>query len=332
MQDSRSRASVKSLLKREIGKIRGRLKPPAYRGVWDVETIDRRRLNLLLALVLGLAGLPVFMLYVLLVMSSFANTMLSGPDIFSARYSIENWRMLFEGRLSPAAGQQYTTRDIIMIIVNTLVVALGVTAVVLVVSVMAGYAISRMRFRGRTRLMELMILLHAFPGVALIIAVYAIYVWTLGFIPTENTFAYKSYMMVYTVFARAALEIPMSIWLMKGFFDKIPWEVEWSALVDGASRFKVWREIIIPLVKPGISALAIFAFLAGWEDLIYVHVFLYPEIKTLATFIEEVVGSIETTYLPVVAAAGTLYLLPTILFFVLTQQLLLQALSGGVKA
>jgi len=297
---------------------------------YDVETVNRRRLNLVLALALAAAAAPMLFLYLLLVLSSFADSMLTGPDIFSAHYSLRNWEMLFRGQLSPEAGQLYTTRDIAMIILNTFIVALGVTAVVVVVSVLAGYAFSRMRFRGRRGLMEFIILLHAFPGVALIIAVYAIYVWSLQPLRGSPGLV-TAYAMLYTILARAALEIPMSIWLMKGFFDRIPWEVEWSALVDGASRFTVWRRIMLPLVKPGIAALAIFAFLAGWEDLIYVRVFLYPTVKTLATFIEEAVAGIETSYLPVVAAAGTLYLLPTIVFFVTTQRLLLEAMSGGVK-
>ena len=297
---------------------------------YDVETVNRRRLNLVLALALALAAAPMLFLYLLLVLSSFADTMLTGPDIFEAHYSLRNWEMLFRGQLSPEAGALYTTRDILVIILNTALVALGVTGVVVAVSVMAGYAFSRLRFRWRRGLMEFIILLHAFPGVALIIAVYAIYVASLGLVP-RGPAAQAAYAMIYTVLARASLEIPMSIWLMKGFFDRIPWEVEWSALVDGASRITVWRRIMLPLVKPGIAALAIFAFLAGWEDLIYVRVFLYPGIKTLATFIEEAVAGIETSYLPVVAAAGTLYLIPTIVFFVATQRLLLEAMSGGVK-
>jgi len=297
---------------------------------YDVETVNRRRLNLVLALALAAAAAPMLFLYLLLVLSSFADTMLTGPDIFSAHYSLRNWEMLFRGQLSPEAGQLYTTRDIALIILNTFIVALGVTVVVVVVSVLAGYAFSRMRFKGRRGLMEFIILLHAFPGVALIIAVYAIYVWSLQPLRGSPGLV-TAYAMLYTVLARAALEIPMSIWLMKGFFDRIPWEIEWSALVDGASRFTVWRRIMLPLVKPGIAALAIFAFLAGWEDLIYVRVFLYPTVKTLATFIEEAVAGIETSYLPVVAAAGTLYLLPTIVFFVATQRLLLEAMSGGLK-
>lgn len=300
----------------------------------DIETIKGSRTNLVIGLTLAVASFPLLMIYLLLALSSFADRLLSGPDILKASYSLSNWILFFSGKLSPSSGRLFTARDIGIIIINTLIVAIGVMLVVVAVSIMAGYAFSRIKFYGRTSLMEFLILLHAFPGVALIIAVYAIYVKTLSIFPynTPND-VLLAYRFFYTIIARASLEIPMSIWLMKGFFDKIPWELEWSALVDGASRIGTWWRVLLPLVKPGIAALSIFSFLAGWEDLIYVHVFLYISgIRTLATFIEEVVGNIEMTYLPAVAAVGTLYLLPTIIFFVLTQRLLVEAMSGGVKA
>ncbi len=295
----------------------------------DVETIPRSRLSLVLGLAVGLASLPMAATYILLVLSSFADHMLTGPDIFSARYGLWNWEMLLNGTLGPAAGR-LPGYNLGLWILNTLLVALGVTVVVTVSSVLAGYAFSRMRFAGREKLMQFIILLHAFPGVALIIAVFALYVWSLKLLPVELQ---TGYAITYTVIARAALEIPMSIWLMKGFFDQVPWEIEWSAIIDGASRIRVWWQIVLPLVKPGIAAVAIFAFLAGWEDLIYVLVFLKPRgVLTLATFIESLLSEgTETAYLPVVAAAGTLYLIPTIAFFLLTQKLLLQTYTGGVK-
>jgi inositol-phosphate transport system permease protein len=308
---------------------------PVERVAGDVETLRSMRRAYILAAVLGVVSLPMVILYLLLVLSSFADRIVTGPDVLEARYSIENWLLFLEGRVAPAAGKLYTPTDILMTIVNTAIVALGVTAVVVFTSVLAGYAFSRMRFRWRRELMTFIILLHAFPGVALIIAVYAIYVWSSMPLAQQGGLMI-AYAFAYTVLARASLELPMSIWLMKGFFDKIPWEVEWSALIDGASRLRTWWKIILPQVKPGIAALAIFAFLAGWEDLIYVHVFLYigtaGEVKTLATLIEELTADLETAYLPIVAAAGTLYLIPTILFFVLTQKLLLEAYSGGLKA
>ncbi|NIO00418.1 MAG: ABC transporter permease subunit, partial [Anaerolineae bacterium] len=64
------------------------------------------------------------------------------------------------------------------------------------------------------------------------------------------------------------------IWIMKGFFDGVPWDIEWAALVDGCSRFQAWRKILFPLVKPGLLVISIFAFLAGWEDFVFAFILL----------------------------------------------------------
>lgn len=312
---------------------------------WEEPLVKGRKAGVLI-LALLLASTPIILSYTFLVVTSFANTIVFTPFInFKVTWTTENYKMFFQGKLSPAAGQVYTTKDILMFIANTVIVAAGVTAVVLASSIPAAYAISRINFRGRAGLMKLLMLLHAFPGVALIIAVYFIYIYArsplynalrdlaeAGVVSRSFLAGFDlAYSFFFVIVARASLEIPMSIWLMKGFFDKIPWELEWAAIVDGASRFTAFRKVVLPLVKPGIAALAIFAFLAGWEDLIYVYVFL-PEM-TLATFIHNQLsgGSLETTYLPVVATAATIYLLPTLLFFVVTQKLLLEAVWGGLK-
>ncbi len=296
----------------------------------DVETLSRRKLTVVIGAALLLASLPILVVYFVLMGSSFTNNMITGLTIGRLRLTLQNWILFFQGRLSTIPGQTLTTWDILRYIFNTFVVALGVMAVVTLLSTLAGYSFSRMKFSGRKFLMKLLILLHAFPGVALIIAVYTIYVYVKLGLPSS---LWTSYAFSYVIVARAALEVPMSIWVMKGFFDKVPWEVEWSAIIDGASRVRVWRQIVLPLVKPGIATVAIFSFLAGWEDLIYVLVFLPPTEKTLATYIESLLaeGSLEVVHLPIVAAAGTLYLLPTILFFIFARSYMLQSTAGGIK-
>ncbi len=288
--------------------------------LWDVE-VKSRKIEIVLILAVFLASLPLILNYGLLILSSFSTEMVTNLDPTSFRPTIDNWILLFEGRLSVTGGVR---EDVVRYTINTAIVALGVAGVVVLVSVMAGYAMSRMNFKGRSLIMQMILLLHAFPGVALIIAVYLIFRATL---PSDIELA-RIYSFAYVIVARAALEIPMSIWLIKGFFDRVPWEVEWAAIIDGASRLRVWREVMLPMVKPGIAAIAIFAFLAGWEDLIYVRTFLFD--RTLATYIESNIN-VEFAYMPLLAAAGTLYLLPTILFFILTQRLLLETSTGGIK-
>ena len=296
----------------------------------DVETIKKRRFTTLVSLALLFAALPLIAVYLMLTLSSCADKMVTGLTLGNIRLTLENWLLFFQGRLTTIAGRIYDFWDILRFIFNTLLVALGVSAVVVFTSTLAGYAFSRMKFKGRSALMQFLILLHAFPGVALIIAVYTFFVYTKLQLPSN---IWTTYSFVYVVIARAALEVPMSVWIMKGFFDKIPWEIEWSAIVDGASRLQTWWKVVLPLVKPGIATIAIFSFLAGWEDLIYVLVFLPPTEKTLATYIESLLseGSLEVVHLPVVAAAGTFYLLPTIVFFIVTRRYVLQATMGGMK-
>ncbi len=286
----------------------------------DVETRPKRY-SRLIVLALFLASLPLIIAFSLLVLSSFSTQMVTDLNPGSFHFTLENWINLFQGKIATTGGIRV---NIWRITLNTLIVALGVSGVVTGISALAGYSLSRIDFKGRKTMMVLLLVLHAFPGVALIVGVYLLYRMTFP----ENSDVVGLYSFVYVILARAALEIPMSIWLMKGFFDTIPWEFEWSGIIDGASRITVWRKIMLPLIKPGILAVALFAFLAGWQDIIYVRTFLiYP---TLATFIEANIEA-EYSHMPLIAAAGTFYLLPTIIFFITAQQLLLQGYSGGLK-
>ena len=286
----------------------------------DVETRPSRY-EWIVILAILLASLPLILGFSLLMLSSFSREMVTNLDLSSFHFTLENWINVFRGKLATTGGIR---TNILRITFNTLVVALGVSGVVTFISALAGYSLSRIDFRGRKHMMVLLLILHAFPGVALIVGVYLLYRLTFP----QSPDVIRLYSFFYVILARAALEIPMSVWLMKGFFDTIPWEFEWSGIIDGASRIKVWWKIMLPLIKPGILAVALFAFLAGWQDIIYVRTFLIDQ--TLATFIEANIEA-EYSHMPLIAAAGTLYLLPTIIFFLTAQQILLQGYSGGIK-
>lgn len=287
----------------------------------DVE-VRSRKTEALIALAIIMATLPVMIGFSLLVLSSFSKSMVTNFDPSSFYLTLENWINLFQGRSAAVGGLR---EDIFKYTLNTAIVALGVSLLVTLVGTMSGYAISRMNFRYRKQFLVLMMLLHAFPGAVLIVGVYFIYRLIIP-IAMDSIVVFSFF---YVIVARAALEVPMATWLMKGFFDLIPWEVEWAALIDGASRFTVWRKVMLPLVKPGIAAILLFGFLAGWQDLIYVRTFLIE--KTLATYIEYSLGQIEYAEMPLVAAGATLYLLPTIIFFITSQQLLLKVSLAGLK-
>ncbi len=286
----------------------------------DVETKNKLKEMVYLAVLLALSC-PILMAFTLLIISSFGNQMATNFDFSTFKFTLKNWELLFEGRIAITGGIR---ENIWLHALNTAVVAGGVAVVTTLVGALTGYAISRMRFKGRKLLLLSMLLIHALPGSVLIVGVYFLY---RVLMPSNMTFI-RYFSFFYVILARAALEVPLSVWLMKGFFDLLPWETEWSALVDGASRLRVWRKILLPLIKPGIVAVLIFGFLAGWQDIIYVRTFLID--RTLATFIESNLET-EIAYMPLLAAAATFYLVPTIVFYISSQQLLFKVYAGGIR-
>ena len=129
-----------------------------------------------------------------------------------------------------------------------------------------------------------------------------------------------------------ALELPLGIWLMKGFFDNLSWDMERAALIDGASRFRVWWEIIIPQIKPGLAALAIFTFLSGWSAFLIPFTFTVgTKVANLPVFLRQMMSDTAPTNWNAIAALGLFQLIPVMFFFIFTKEMLLSIYSGGTK-
>lgn len=204
---------------------------------------------------------------------------------------------------------------------NTLVLALGLTIVVVALSALAGYALSRLDFLGRRGFMSVTLILHAFPSVTLLIAIY----FVLRALQLYNT-------IQGVILVKVALELPLGMWLMKGFFDNVPWDIERAAMVDGASRMRIWWQIMLPLIRPGIAALAIFSFISGWNEFLIPYTFILNRQRaTLAVYLQQLVGDSRFVDYGQVAAVGLFQLLPVLIFFLFTQRYLLSIYAGGVK-
>jgi inositol-phosphate transport system permease protein len=204
---------------------------------------------------------------------------------------------------------------------NTLVLALGLTIVVVALSALAGYALSRLDFLGRRGFMSVTLILHAFPSVTLLIAIY----FVLRALQLYNT-------IQGVILVKVALELPLGMWLMKGFFDNVPWDIERAAMVDGASRMRIWWQIMLPLIRPGIAALAIFSFISGWNEFLIPYTFILNRQRaTLAVYLQQLVGDSRFVDYGQVAAIGLFQLLPVLIFFLFTQRYLLSIYAGGVK-
>jgi len=262
---------------------------------------------------------PIWSMIAWLLIQSFSGRVILG--LIPSSLTINNWRFLW----SPIKMGLKEYPNIWPITFNTLLLALGVSGLVVLVSTMSGYALSRMEFRGRTALMEFIIALHAFPSVILLIALFVI-LNKLGLYG-------KGYMtLLGIVLIKAGLEIPMASWIIKGFFDSIPWDLEWAALVDGCSRWRAWRSVIVPLVLPGIGAISIFSFLAGWSEFLLVFTYVKDEAYyTLPVLIYHMIGEFKFIDWGMLAALGLFFTIPTLIFFSTSQKLLLRIYVGGVK-
>lgn len=214
---------------------------------------------------------------------------------------------------------------------NSFGIALAMVLGVGFIATLTGYALSRMNFSGRKLFLGSTLILHAFRPEMLLIAIFFVLQF-IGGLPAIGSFVgFNTVGGVALVMV--ALELPLGVWLMKGFFDNIPWDMERAALIDGASRFRVWWEIILPLIRPGIAALAIFTFITGWSAYLIPFTFtIGSNSSNLAIYINQLSTSdVAPVAWSVVAAVGLWQLIPVTIFFIFTQEMLLNIYSGGAK-
>ena len=164
---------------------------------------------------------------------------------------------------------------------NSVVIAAGTTAVALVVGVLGGYGFSRHRFPGRTALLWSVLFTQLLPRVAVAIPFYV----TLRDLHLLNT--YPGLILVYLM-----IVFPVSIWLLKGFFDRLPREIEEAATIDGCSTLQLLLRIVLPISGPAIAAVAMYAFIIAWNEFLFALVFTNgpsrePLSEALAFFITD---------------------------------------------
>ncbi|RLE32956.1 carbohydrate ABC transporter permease [Candidatus Acetothermia bacterium] len=272
-------------------------------------------------LLLTISSLPILSMYLWLLMSSLSSKVLFG--FIPAEFTARNWRFLWEPIQMGAAAHLSVWKATW----NTLIFAVSVMLIVVLVATLAGFALSRMQFRGRESIMRLIILLHAFPGITLLIAIF----YVLYFLTRATHIKFLDSLWGVAL-VKASLEIPWSAWIIKGFFDNIPWEVEWSAYIDGCNRFQAWYKVILPQLKPGIAAISIFSFLAGWGEFIYLYTFIFSEQnQTLSLLIKALIGEFRFTDYGLLAAVSLFYIVPVLIFFIFTQKGLMRVTVGGIK-
>jgi multiple sugar transport system permease protein len=205
---------------------------------------------------------------------------------------------------------------------NSVIVTTCTTLLCLSVAALAAYGLSRYPFRGSNGMMVGMLSTQMFPQGMLLISLY------LAFLRLHLINTYPAMILANTTFA-----VPFAIWILKGFFDTIPREIEDAALIDGCGRLDVMFKVVLPLVAPGLVAAGVYTFLISWDEYLFAATLTTtPQMRTLPPGImQSFVGQFYLNW-PNVMAASVLMTIPVTILFILFQKHLVQGLtSGAVK-
>lgn len=201
---------------------------------------------------------------------------------------------------------------------SSLIVAVSTTCVALVISSLAGYAFSRFRFNLRATLMVVFVLTNMFPKILLIIPLFMIF---------RQVSLLNSYSGL--VLAHCTFTIPFATWMLTGFFDSIPRELEEAAVVDGATRTKAFLIVTLPLAARSLAATAVYIFIHSWNDYLYAVMFTSSEaLRTLPIALKMFIGKYEVDW-GALTAGGIVTSVPLVVFFMLVQRYLIAGLTAG---
>ncbi len=245
---------------------------------------------------------------------------LVGGDLHAHNYRFL-WQadIMAEVRGRAGAGQQFPW--VWSALLNSLVLATAQTLLVVTVSTLAGYYLSRFAFTARSAFMQSLLVLHAFPAMTLVIPIFLMLFWS-GLLDT----------LAGVILVIVTLELPFSIFIMKGFFDAVPWDIEMSALSDGATRRQAFLHVVLPQVKVGMLAIGVFAFIKGWEEYIFVRTLLFEKSNwVMSLYLFWVADDVMGVDYGIVAAVGVFYVLPSLLLYIFCQRYLVQLSLGGIK-
>lgn len=217
--------------------------------------------------------------------------------------------------------QVFENRPFFTWILNSLIVATASTLLSLFVSTLAGYSLSRFSSPPQQALGATLLVSKLIPASLILIPLFIIY---------TNTGLFNS--LAGIVLANMTIGVPLATWLMKGFFDRIPRELEQAAMIDGASQLQAMRLVILPLAKPGLAASTVYLVLTSWSEFIFARTLVdKPEVQVLTVGMQSFVGEQMVDW-SMLMAAGTISVLPAIVLFIFLEPFLVSGMTKGALA
>ena len=275
---------------------------------------NRHGIRYYLSTYIGLIGISIFVLFPVYWMIICS---LQGPQIPEIRFTLPFNEINFESFYKVFEDMPFLTWY-----KNSLIVTILTTLFSVLVAIFGAYALSRFKFRGRKLLSTSVLATQLFPGVLLAIPMYVLF----ARLRLLNT--YQGLILCYITKA-----LPFSMWMLWGYFDSIPDELEQAGMVDGLGRIAAIFRITLPLAAPGLAAVALFAFVLSWEEFLYALLIMGPDsMVTLTVGAARLVGN-QSVLWGELMAYSVMMTIPTAIFFIFLQKYLVSGLTAGsVKA
>jgi arabinogalactan oligomer / maltooligosaccharide transport system permease protein len=254
-----------------------------------------------------------------------ADQTLGGASLIPRDVTLENFSQLLSGEVKGRPGDPPTSIPFARWYANTMIVAAGTAILTVLLGALAAYAFSRFRFKGRRMGLLALLLIQMFPQLLLVVAIYLIVLHTgevFGFIGLNTL---TGLMLVYL-----GGVMGVNVWLMKGFFDTIPPELDESARVDGATPSQVFWGVILPLAAPVLAVIGLFSFIGVINEFVIASVLLQTEDQfTLTRGLFRFIDAQYSEHWGAFAAGVLLAAPPVVLLFLFLQKFIVSGLTGG---
>lgn len=229
------------------------------------------------------------------------------PSLIGSRISFEHYVRVLEGGIMHS-------------LYNTIIFSLSAIVSCIVLGVLAGYSLSRFRFPGKKLITYIIIggIPMAIARAPLLVPAY-VFLSALGLVDRVFTLP-----LLYTIYS-----LPMAIWILRGFFETIPREIDDAAKIDGCSRLIILTKIMLPLIRPGIAAVSIFTFVLAWNEFIVAAIMVSrPELLPIQVAVYNYLGYYGREWGPL-TAASLMSILPVLVLFIFLQRQFIAGLTGG---
>ena len=206
---------------------------------------------------------------------------------------------------------------------NSVIISVSSTVLALIIAVLAAYALTRLRWKGQRAFSLLVLSTQMFPGILFLLPLYLLFVQIQRVLGVQLNGNYPGLIITYLTFS-----LPFAIWMLMGFFAAMPEELEEAAMIDGTTRFGGFVRVILPIARPGIVAVGVFAFMNSWGEVLFASVLTDSDTRTLAVGMQAFATNVAVRWNEAMAASIVISL-PVLVAFLLVQRHIVQGLAAG---